>query len=65
MYIALTPACLCLLVLCAVSLFHSISSSETRDLGNYSAICAVAKDENRYIREWAEYHLCLGEEQQI
>ena len=28
---------------------------------SYSAICAVARDENRFIREWAEYHtLCLG-----
>lgn len=26
----------------------------------YSALCVVARDENRYIREWALYHLCLG-----
>jgi|LauGreDrversion2_2_1035103.scaffolds.fasta_scaffold82222_2 hypothetical protein len=27
---------------------------------DYSAICAVVKNENRYIREWVLYHLCLG-----
>jgi len=26
----------------------------------YSAVCLIAKDENYYIREWAEYHLRLG-----
>ncbi|KAG1675990.1 hypothetical protein FOA52_014234 [Chlamydomonas sp. UWO 241] len=26
----------------------------------YSAICAVGRDENAYVREWAEHHLCLG-----
>ncbi len=26
----------------------------------YSAICVVAKNENRYLREWLEYHRCLG-----
>lgn len=28
--------------------------------GGYAAICAVAKNENRYVREWVEYHKCLG-----
>ena len=28
---------------------------------SYSALCAVARDENRYIREWVEYHRCMGE----
>ena len=28
----------------------------------YSAICAVAKNENRYIHEWVKYHRCLGEQ---
>lgn len=27
----------------------------------YSALCVVAKDENRYIAEWVQYHKCLGE----
>lgn len=27
----------------------------------YSALCAVSRDDNRYLREWIEYHtLCLG-----
>jgi hypothetical protein len=26
----------------------------------YSALCAVAKDENRYVNEWVKYHKCLG-----
>lgn len=26
----------------------------------YCAVCLMAKDENKYIREWAEYHLRLG-----
>lgn len=27
---------------------------------NYSALCVVAKNENFYLREWVEYHQCLG-----
>ncbi len=27
----------------------------------YSALCVVGKNENRYVREWVEYHKCLGE----
>ena len=27
----------------------------------YSALCVVGRDENAYVREWAEYHLCLGQ----
>ncbi|KAG1679436.1 hypothetical protein FOA52_007728 [Chlamydomonas sp. UWO 241] len=30
------------------------------DQDSYSAICAVARDENNYILEWVEYHKCLG-----
>jgi hypothetical protein len=26
----------------------------------YSALCAVGRNENRYVREWVEYHKCLG-----
>lgn len=26
----------------------------------YCAVCLVARDENKYIREWAEYHLRIG-----
>lgn len=26
----------------------------------YAAICVVGKNENRYIREWVDYHKCLG-----
>ncbi|GLC69842.1 hypothetical protein PLESTF_000886500 [Pleodorina starrii] len=26
----------------------------------YSALCVVGRNENRYIREWVEYHKCLG-----
>ena len=39
-----------------------IKSSSNKATGmTYSAICAVARDENRYIREWVLYHLCIGE----
>lgn len=59
------------LVILAISLmlFHEVFSKKASVMGNrltgthegYSAICAVAKNENRYIREWALYHICLGE----
>lgn len=26
----------------------------------YSAICAVGHNENAFLKEWVEYHLCLG-----
>ena len=26
----------------------------------YSALCAIAKNENRYVLEWAHYHKCIG-----
>lgn len=26
----------------------------------YCAVCLIAKDENKYLREWAEYHLRIG-----
>lgn len=26
----------------------------------YSALCVIAKNENRYLREWLHYHQCLG-----
>ncbi|GAX73759.1 hypothetical protein CEUSTIGMA_g1210.t1 [Chlamydomonas eustigma] len=26
----------------------------------YSALCAVARDENKYVHEWVKYHKCLG-----
>ncbi|EFJ50032.1 hypothetical protein VOLCADRAFT_117046, partial [Volvox carteri f. nagariensis] len=28
--------------------------------GGYSALCVVGRNENRYIREWVDYHKCLG-----
>ncbi|KAG2449567.1 hypothetical protein HYH02_005100 [Chlamydomonas schloesseri] len=28
--------------------------------GNYSALCAVGRNENRYVKEWVDYHKCLG-----
>mmetsp|Transcript_25777 Transcript_25777/g.56161 ORF Transcript_25777/g.56161 Transcript_25777/m.56161 type:complete len:401 (+) Transcript_25777:202-1404(+) len=31
-----------------------------RPRSSYTAICVVAKNENRYIREWVLYHTCLG-----
>jgi|LauGreStaDraftv2_3_1035109.scaffolds.fasta_scaffold20949_3 hypothetical protein len=27
---------------------------------SYSALCAIAKNENRYVLEWASYHKCIG-----
>ncbi len=26
----------------------------------FAALCAVAKNENRYVREWVDYHKCFG-----
>ena len=47
---------LCLAVACAV-LLHS----PWRDPGDGTAvICAIAKEEDLYIDEWARYHLALG-----
>jgi hypothetical protein len=31
----------------------------------YSAICVVARNENRYISEWVQYHKCLGREEAL
>lgn len=31
------------------------------DQQHYSALCVIAKNENRYLREWLQYHRCLGE----
>ena len=35
-------------------------SDEVDAGGNYSALCVVARNENLYIREFVQYHLCLG-----
>eukprot|EP00198_Chlamydomonas_reinhardtii_P008948 XP_001698285.1 predicted protein [Chlamydomonas reinhardtii] len=34
-----------------------VSSSVYR---GFAALCAVAKNENRYVREWVDHHKCLG-----
>lgn len=34
------------------------SASESK---GYSALCAVGKNENVYVSEWINYHLCLGQ----
>lgn len=36
------------------------SSSAIPATQPYSALCVIAKDENRYIEEWVQYHRCLG-----
>ncbi|GFR44512.1 hypothetical protein Agub_g5777 [Astrephomene gubernaculifera] len=35
-------------------------SSSGSTAGGYSALCAVGRNENRYVREWVDYHKCLG-----
>lgn len=50
----LSVAVTCLLILCSAVLPSSLAAPS--DYLGYSAICVVAKDENRYIREWLEYH---------
>ena len=43
---------------------HAAATAEVsggRPAAGYSAICAVSRDDNLYIREWVEYHTqCLG-----
>ena len=53
---------LCLLLLFAISRASEDPSHPMGEAGrsNFSALCAVARDENLYLREWALYHLCLG-----
>lgn len=48
---------LLLLLAAALTPAHGQSASQH----TYSAICVVAKDENRYLAEWVQYHKCLGE----
>jgi len=38
-----------------LDLFKAAPSQE-----HYSAICVIAKNENKYLREWLQYHRCLG-----
>lgn len=45
-------------VVAAVGAAQSIANTSS-----YSAICVIAKDEQRYVREWVDHHLCLGEHQ--
>jgi hypothetical protein len=62
-------AALALLLLIHTALAYTESEATYAPLGEstqseetYSAICVVAKNENRYIAEWIEYHRCLGEQ---
>lgn len=46
----------------AVAHANSAADQQQHSGGStYSALCVVAKDENRYIAEWVQYHKCLGE----
>ncbi len=56
---------LLLVALLGLSRVWACSAQQVAETGQtavtqYSAICVVAKNENRYIREWVEYHKCLG-----
>ena len=56
----LVPLLLLVLLLDGATALVGSSSSKPATIKDYSAICVIAKDENRYLREWAEYHRCLG-----
>ncbi len=51
--------CLCIAVL--TLMLAARSSGVKGQQHGYSAVCAVAKNENRYVREWLTYHKCIGE----
>ena len=42
-----------------IALF-SISAFASPPYKSYLAICAVGRNENAYVKEWVDYHLCLG-----
>lgn len=52
--------CVCLLLLLTLELTAAAADSPRSHPGGYSALCVVGKDENLYVREWVEYHKCLG-----
>ncbi|PNW77661.1 hypothetical protein CHLRE_10g446150v5 [Chlamydomonas reinhardtii] len=47
------------LLVCPAAVAAAAASGSGSDAG-YSALCAVGRNENRYVREWVDYHKCLG-----
>lgn len=45
----------------ALLLAYGLTAAASAKPGGYSALCVVGKDENLYVREWVDYHKCLGE----
>lgn len=50
-----------LLLLLLAAALTPVVHGQSASQHTYSAICVVAKDENRYLAEWVQYHKCLGE----
>ncbi|KAG2495430.1 hypothetical protein HYH03_006377 [Edaphochlamys debaryana] len=56
-------------LLIAFQLFNSAATAAAAEAGataaagaskDYSALCVVGRNENRYVKEWVDYHKCLG-----
>ena len=60
-------ALLLALVAAAASMRPAVAAAAaagtTAAADGYSALCVVGKNENLNVREWVEYHKCLGEPQ--
>lgn len=52
------------LLVCPAAVAAAAASGSGSDAG-YSALCAVGRNENRYVREWVDYHKCLGESSRV
>ena len=48
------------LAICSQCQYLVLSLPTVEQTWVYSALCAVAKNENRYVSEWVKYHRCLG-----
>ena len=49
-------------ILCVLPICHTAQQLSREGKKSFSAICAVGRNENKYLREWAEHHLCLGKD---
>jgi hypothetical protein len=50
----------CIVAALVDKLFGAAQAAPKINEPQYSALCVVAKNENKYLREWLEYHRCLG-----